>query len=80
MYQFQIIKAIFANDIMKLETVLDITEELDINFSFGEDGLYPLMIACQMQNLNIIKLLLWNSRISTSKKDKHGYNCLHVAA
>jgi len=52
---------------------------IDVNFNITVDGITPLMLACTMGNIEIIKILLANPTIDVNKCDNTGINAAYVS-
>ncbi len=54
-------------------------KDINLNFIITEDGITPLMLACTVGNIFIVKLLLINPLTDVNMVDKSGINALYVS-
>ena len=52
---------------------------IDVNFNITVDAINPLMLACTMGNMEIVKILLANPTIDVNRSDNTGINALYVS-
>ena len=66
----------------KLQSSTHTVEELpfDINFLITSDGITPLMLACTIGDIDIVKLILANPQLNINKVDNSGINAIYVCA